>query len=121
MRHIVSGIEVEFGVQCELEYVCDYPPLYNDPDVTAKVAEILRGAKDKDITSVKEYPAMPPSEDFAYYAKAFPSCFFFISCSPKGVENPYYNHNPKFDIDEDALLVAAKAVGYVVCGFDDIK
>ena len=54
---------------------------------------------------------MAPSEDFAYYAEKFPSCFFYIACTPKGVEDPYFNHHPKFDIDEDSLLVAAKAVG----------
>ena len=40
-----------------------------------------------------------------------------VGCTPKGVEKPYFNHHPKFDIDEDALLVAAKAVGHVVCGY----
>lgn len=54
---------------------------------------------------------MPPSEDFTYYAEKIPSCFFYITCTPEGVEKPYFNHNPKFDIDEDALLVEAKAVG----------
>ncbi|WP_434011200.1 hypothetical protein [Peribacillus simplex] len=67
--------------------------------------------KDKDIKEVKEFLAMPPSEDFTYYAEKIPSCFFYITCTPEGVEKPYFNHNPKFDIDEDALLVEAKAVG----------
>ena len=49
--------------------------------------------------------------------KKFPACFFYIGCTPKGVEKPYFNHHPKFDIDEDSLLVAAKAVGQVVCGY----
>ena len=75
---------------------------------------------DKDIKEVKEFPALPPSEDFAYYAEKFPACFFYIACSPKGVEEPYFNHHPKFDIDEDALLVAAKAVGQVVCSYYEI-
>jgi len=35
----------------------------------------------------------------------------------KGVEQPYFNHHPKFDIDEDALLFAAKAVGHVACAY----
>jgi len=60
-----------------------------------------------------------PSEDFAYYAEKFPACFFYIACSPKGVEKPYFNHHPKFDIDEDSLLVAAKAVGQVVCSMQE--
>lgn len=113
----IRGIEEEFGVKCELTYTPDYPPLYNDPQVTDKVRQWLEAANDKDIKEVKECPPISPSDDFAYYAKMVPSSYFFIGCTPKGVEKPVYNHNPKFDIDEDALLVAAKAVGQVVCGY----
>ena len=42
VKRIVKGIEEEFGVTCELTYTPDYPPLYNDPELTAKVAESLR-------------------------------------------------------------------------------
>ncbi|MFK2826592.1 amidohydrolase [Bacillus sp. B190/17] len=116
-RRIVSGIEAEFGVQCELTYTSDYPPLYNDPEVTAEVKASLEGANDPDIKQVIEYPMMSPSEDFAYYLEKIPGCFFYIGAAPKGGEKPYYNHHPKFNIDEDALIVAAKSVGYVVCGY----
>ncbi|MEH7546387.1 amidohydrolase [Neobacillus vireti] len=117
IRRIAKGIEQEFDVACELTYTPDYPPLYNDPEVTEMVAGFLKNANDKEITEVREFPKMSPSEDFAHYAKKFPACFFYICCTPKGVEKPYFNHHPKFDIDEDALLVAAKAVGQVVCGY----
>ncbi|WP_059171669.1 amidohydrolase [Bacillus sp. FJAT-27445] len=117
VHRIVGGIEAEFGVQCELTYTSDYPPLYNDPKVTAEVKASLEAANDPDIKQVIEYPMMSPSEDFAYYLEKIPGCFFYIGATPKGVEKPYFNHNPKFDIDEDALIVAAKSVGYVVCGY----
>ncbi|MCH6266081.1 amidohydrolase [Neobacillus citreus] len=117
IRRISRGIEEEFNVTCELTYTPDYPPLYNNPELTEMVAEVLKNAIDKDITEVREFPKLSPSEDFAHYAKKFPACFFYICCTPKGVEKPYFNHHPKFDIDEDALLVAAKAVGQVVCGY----
>ena len=120
IHRIAKGIEVEFDVTCELTYTPDYPPLYNDPEVTQMVATCLRNAKDKDITDIREFPKMAPSEDFAHYAEKFPACFFYICCTPKGIEKPYFNHHPKFDIDEDALLVAAKAVGQVVCGYYEI-
>ncbi|MEH7114031.1 amidohydrolase [Neobacillus niacini] len=120
IRRIAKGIEEEFNVTCEVTYTPDYPPLYNDPEVTEMVASYLKEANDKDIAEVKEFPPMSPSEDFAHYAKKFPACFFYICCTPKGVEKPYFNHHPKFDIDEDALLVAAKAVGAVVCGYYNI-
>ena len=102
-----------------LTYTPDYPPLYNNPELTEKVAAALKNANVKEITEVKEVPPMAPSEDFAYYAEKFPACFFYIGCTPKGVEKPYFNHHPKFDIDEDALLVAAKAVGQVVCSVQE--
>ncbi len=117
VRRIVSGIEAEFGVQCELTYTSDYPPLYNDPEVTAAVKESLESANDPDIKEVEEFPMMSPSDDFAYYLEKIPGCYFYIGCTPKGVEKPFFNHHPKFDIDEDSLIIAAKSVGYVVCGY----
>lgn len=117
VQRIVKGIEVEFDVQCELTYTADYPPLYNDPEVTEKVVASLKSLDDPDIKEVGEYPMLSGSEDFAYYLEKIPGCFFYIGCKPKGVETAYFNHHPKFDIDEDCLLVAAKSVGQVVCSF----
>ncbi|WP_419958726.1 amidohydrolase [Psychrobacillus psychrotolerans] len=119
VKRLVRGLQEEFDVSCELTYTPDYPPLYNNPELTEKVAVTLLNANVKEITEVIEVPPMAPSEDFAYYAERFPACFFYIGCTPKGVEEPYFNHNPKFDIDEDALLVAAKAVGQVVCSMQE--
>ena len=117
MHRMVKGIEALFGVTCELTYVPDYPPLYNDPSMTELVETVLNKADDEQIKEVKEFPRMAPSDDFAYYLEKVPGSYFFIGCTPKGVDEPYFNHHPKFDIDEDALLVAAKAVGHVTIGF----
>lgn len=114
---IVKGIEEEFGVECKFEYTADYPPLYNDPEVTANVASILENMGDPDIKEVGDYPMLSGSEDFAYYLEKIPGCFFYIGCKPKGVETAHFNHHPKFDIDEDCLLVAAKSVAQVVVSY----
>ncbi|WP_373894828.1 amidohydrolase [Virgibacillus sp. CBA3643] len=116
-HQIVNGIEALFGVTCELSYEPDYPPLYNDPELTEFVANTLNDAKDKDMKEVKEFPKMAPSDDFAHYLEKVPGSYFFIGATPKGVDEPYFNHHPKFDIDEDAILVAAKAVGHVACSY----
>jgi amidohydrolase len=117
LRRIAGGLEAEFGVQCELTFTPDYPPLYNNPEITELVKKSLEAADDPDIKEVVEYPMMSPSEDFAYYLEKIPGCYFYIGCTPKGVKQPYFNHHPKFDIDEDALIVAAKSVGYVICEY----
>lgn len=114
IHRIVKGIEELFGVGCELTYERDYPPLYNDPTLTTFVSETLKEVEDADIKEVTEFPMMSPSEDFAYYLEKVPGCYFYIGCTPKEVTTPYFNHHPKFDIDEEAILVAAKSVGYVV-------
>lgn len=117
IHRIVNGIEAEFGVKCELTYTADYPPLYNNPQITADVKSSLESMNDPDIKQVIEFPMFSGSEDFSYYAEKIPACYFYIGCKPKGVENAFFNHNPKFEIDEDALLIAAKSVAQVVCSF----
>lgn len=117
VHRIVNGLEAEFGVSCELTYTADYPPLYNDPKITAEVKAALENMNDPAIKEIFEYPMVAGSEDFAYYLEKIPGCFFYIGAQPKGVENAYFNHHPKFDIDEDALLIAAKSVGQVVCSY----
>lgn len=120
IRRIIKGIEEEFGVNCELTYTADYPPLYNNPEITSFVKESLETMNDPDMKEIVESPMISGSEDFAYYAEKFPGCFFNVGAAPKGVENPYFNHHPKFDIDEDGLLVAAKTVGQVVCNYFEV-
>lgn len=115
IHRIVKGVEAQFDVQCELTYTPDYPPLYNNPELTAQVVKSLESMNDPIISRVVEFPMFSGSEDFSYYAEHIRGCFFYIGCKPKGVEKAYFNHHPKFDIDEDALFVAAKAVGQVVC------
>ncbi len=116
-HRIVEGLEGLFGVTCELTYTPDYPPLYNNPELTAFVADTLNSIQDKEFNEVKEFPKLAPSDDFAYYLEKIPGSYFYIGCTPKGVNEPYFNHHPKFDIDEDAILVAAKSVGHVAWSY----
>lgn len=120
IHRIVDGIEQEFGVKCELTYQPDYPPLYNDPKVTEEVTGILKNANDPVIREVVESPLFSGSEDFAYYLEKIPGIFYYIGCKPKNVDTPYFNHHPKFDIDEDALLVSAKSMAHIVSEYTDL-
>ncbi|MFJ7974272.1 amidohydrolase [Peribacillus sp. NPDC096379] len=120
IHRLVRGIETEFAVQCELTYTADYPPLINDPEITKAVVTSLQNSKEPEIREISEYPMFSGSEDFSYYVEKIPGTFFYIGCKPQGVEKVYFNHHPKFDIDEDALLVAAKSVGEVVCSYFEL-
>ncbi|MEK4384636.1 amidohydrolase [Solibacillus sp. FSL W7-1464] len=117
IKRLVNGLEVQFGVTCTLEYEKDYPPLVNDEDLTNFVVETLEASVQEEIIAVEEAPLFSGSEDFAYYALAKPSTFYYIGCQPTYIDVPYMNHHPKFDIDERALLVAAKAGAEVVAKY----
>lgn len=117
VHRIVKGIEGMFGIVAELIYTADYPPLYNDPEITANVVKYLNRGIGDYLTAVSEADMLSGSEDFAYYLEKIPGCFFYIGCRPKHTNEVYFNHHPKFDIDEESLLVAAKSVGEVVCGY----
>ncbi|EAC4736065.1 amidohydrolase [Listeria monocytogenes] len=117
IHRIVAGIEAMFGVTVELTYTNDYPPLYNDPAVTEQVVTSLQKGLGEYLTRISEYDMLSGSEDFAYYLQKIPGVFFYIGAKPKNTSNAYFNHHPKFDIDEDALLVAAKSVADVVLDY----
>jgi metal-dependent amidase/aminoacylase/carboxypeptidase family protein len=65
-----ENMDKTFDVQCELTYVPDYPPLYNDPELTEFVKNSLESMNDKEIKKVVGFPVFSGSEDFSYYAEA---------------------------------------------------
>jgi hippurate hydrolase len=63
-------------------------------------AEVILG-KNK----VHDLPIRLTSEDFAYYSQVIPACFFRLGVRNEKKGIIYSVHHPKFDIDEDALIV----------------
>lgn len=118
VKRIASGLEAMFGVTCELEYKNDYPVLNNDVALTEFVVESLKDAAIPEVTDIVRCEPQPPSEDFAYYAQERPSVFFYVGAMPAD-GHAYPHHHPKFDINEDALLIASKAMG--ACVLDYLK
>ncbi|MCM3790849.1 hypothetical protein M3221_21120 [Domibacillus indicus] len=60
---------------------------------------------------VVETPPISGSEDFAYYLGKIPGSMFYWSKAGRGPVYPYY---PTFTINEDRLIIAAKAMAAVV-------
>lgn len=109
IKRIAHGLEAMYGVDCDLQYTNDYPVLYNNPSLTKQVVQSIESANIPEVNEVIRCEPQPPSEDFAYYAEELPSTFFYVGASPKDKET-YAHHHPKFDIDESAMLIAAKTV-----------
>lgn len=118
VRAFTEGLEKSFGVTCHLDYLNDYPVLNNHPVVTEHVRQALELAAIPEVEAVLETPPLPPSEDFAYYLEKVPGCFFYVGAMPVSRE-AYPHHHPKFDINEESLIISAKAMAAVIASYCD--
>jgi amidohydrolase len=103
---IATGIAEGLGCRAEVEVRAGNPPVVNDP----AVAELARRAAARVVGEenvVEPEPTMG-GEDMAVYFERAPGCFVFVgSANPQhGLDQPH--HSPRFDFDEDALLVGTQ-------------
>lgn len=116
IRQLANGLEATYGVKVELDYANDYPVLYNHPDTTETFKTAVEQAEFEEVEAVVETGPIPPSEDFAYYAKEKPATFFYVGARPEG-KTAYPHHHPKFEISESSLMIAAKAMAAVTAEY----
>ncbi|MEI5992831.1 amidohydrolase [Candidatus Enterococcus mansonii] len=115
-KRILDGIALMYNVTYELEYRHNYPVTVNNEQLTDFVSASLKNSDIPEIEAILDSGAQGPSEDFAYYAQEKPSCYFHVGAAPKD-GHFYPHHNEKFMIDENALLISAKAMGAVVADY----
>ena len=114
IEEIGRGVSEAFGVRFELEVSGSTPPTVNDPAVTEVVrqaASDLLGAE-----NVFSDHRIMASEDMALILKRVPGCYIFLGVAADS-DNPVHPvHHPKFDIDEEALLVGAELLATASIG-----
>lgn len=111
IEKICHGIAVSNGGACDVNIMKGYPALYNDPDVTGKSRQAA-----VDLLGEENVVDMDPrmtAEDFSYFAREMPACFFRLGTGnpEKGIVAPI--HTPRFDIDEDALRTGSLLMAWI--------
>ncbi|MNC17944.1 putative hydrolase YxeP [compost metagenome] len=99
MTRIIEGIAAGAGAEAQLHYFPGPPATINHgewADFTKEVA--LEAGYD-----VHDIPPQMGGEDFSYYLQQIPGAFVNIGTGPA-----YALHHPRFDVDEAAILPAAK-------------
>jgi amidohydrolase len=108
IQQITKGIETTFGGTIEVKIEKGYPATVNDPKLFEKLMTAAKGIVGDGARKITPFMG---GEDFAYYAKNVPGCFFFIGSSPQGVSpGTIPHHCSHFDFDERALLVGASVL-----------
>jgi amidohydrolase len=97
------GIAQIMGGDCHHRIVIGYPPMSNDPNVTALIGEIAAGLLGPD--RVQNLIPMMGSEDFGFFSALAPGSMFMLGC--KIDDDERLHHSPRFDIDERCLPIGA--------------
>jgi amidohydrolase len=103
---LVDGHAAAFAVRAELELLDAYPTLINDARCAALVGEVARAVVGDAAVSREGLP-LAASEDFAYFAEAVPSAYFFLGAGLPGADTPGCHH-PDFDFDDDLIALGAR-------------
>jgi amidohydrolase len=117
MQEIASSVAEGFRATAEVVYLRGYPPMINDPEMTAfaeSVAEELLG--DDHVHYGKPIMA---GEDLAFVLDKVPGCMISL-----GTGNPdrgfiFPPHHPRFDADEDALAVGVRLLSGIALRYLD--
>jgi amidohydrolase len=111
MKKMAEQITAAMGGTCEFEVICGYPSLRNDEQLTRELEKAAVAYLGRD----KVIPADPMmiAEDFAYYGRLAPACFYFLGTGNPGKGTTAPLHNPRFNIDEEALEISAGLMAYL--------
>ena len=104
MEEAVAGICRSMGARYNFNYFFGNPELVNDKDM---VDVVIKAAKKVANPIDLKLPVMG-GEDFANYIKVVKGAFFRLGCCNELKETCYPQHHPRFDIDEDSLIIGAK-------------
>lgn len=109
MERIIHGTCYMSDCIYEYNYVRGYPAVVNHANET----EFLMGCAGEvpEVITIEETEPQMGGEDFAYYLQEVPGTFFYTGAKPVSDDAGYPHHHPKFDIDENAMLIAAKTLG----------
>jgi len=112
VQEVVESVAVANACTAEVTFVDLYPELVNAPGpakIATEAAKAILGPSDgKDSSgspvSSEELPVLG-GEDFAFYTKARPGCYWFVGTEEEGRPNPML-HATTFDFNDRALPIA---------------
>ncbi|MEM8874497.1 MAG: M20 family metallopeptidase [Planctomycetota bacterium] len=95
------GVAAANGCNADFDWRVGYPPLINDPTAFNYVVRQARHALGNNAFIPAAKPAMG-GEDFSYYLKKIPGCFFLVGLQ-HGSEPMPQLHSDRFDFTDMAL------------------
>jgi amidohydrolase len=104
---VVTGVATAHGCTAEIDYVVGYPVTENDPTAVAEYQAVANDLIGLDHAPLFEMPCMG-AEDFSYYGRHVPACFFALGLIPKDQEAMPMVHHPAFDFNDEAIAIGVR-------------
>lgn len=97
----VKGIAEAMGAEVDLLIDVGYPTVDNDPAFTAEAWDLAKEYMGNE--QVSETELRMGAEDFGYYTRHIPGCFFRLGVRNEAEGIVHNVHTPLFNIDERAI------------------
>ncbi len=115
MNRLIGGVATAMKGSHQLDYKFGCPVLINDGGLTQLLKESII-----EIIGNEGFIDLEPrmvSEDMAFFHQKVPGSYFYLGAAnvEKGINTA--NHNPRFDFDENALVLGAQAMARVAWNF----
>ena len=101
-RFIKSTCEA-YGATGEIEWTDSHPAVYNDDSVVQIIKSIVPSVLDKENPIIEERSTA--GEDFSEFTDRIPGAFIHVGSGSKEKDTCYPLHNPKFNLDEEAIQI----------------
>lgn len=115
---VIKGTCLVSGADYEYTYTRGYPTTVNHEAETKFIAALAPSVPG--VENVRETEPIMGGEDFSYYLQHRKGTFFFTGAKSPEDNDAYPHHHPKFNIDERALLIAAKVLGAAALSYAKI-
>jgi amidohydrolase len=120
IRLAAEKIAESAGAKAEAPITRMYDTTVNDEKLIARMAPVLKRATDG---RVAQAPLAGASEDFSFFAKEVPGLYVFLGVTPReqDPDKAAPNHNPRFFVDEEALVVGVRAMASLAVSFLSVE
>lgn len=103
LEKVIKGVCDSMGANYEFNYTQGCPPLVNDPEVARRVRNCAKSVVGPE--KVLEPEPTMGGEDMSYFLEHVPGCYYFLGV---GREGGAPVHNPRFDFNEEVLLLGTQ-------------
>jgi amidohydrolase len=105
IQRVVESTAKAYRAEARLDYKQLVLPTINDAQMSSiaeKAVAMINGPE-----ALVTYEKTTGGEDFSFFTQHAKGAFAFVGCQNKAKIDYFPHHHPKFDMDEDALGVAA--------------